>query len=134
MITVARSFPAVSPAEAVPPAVVPPVYVRRHPVTPRRVYVRRRVVAAAVALLLVAGALVGLGRVVGDVVAPGGDPASAPGGRATLVVHVVQPGDTLWALARRLQPTGDVRPLVDRMVELNGGSSLEVGQRILLPG
>lgn len=129
-MTVAWSSPLVGPVVAEPVS-----YVSSRPVTPRWVYLRRRVVAAAVALLLVAGALVGLGRLAGGVVAPGGDPASASGGRATtLTVHVVQPGDTLWALARRLQPEGDVRPLVHRLVELNGGSSLEVGQRIVLPG
>ena len=32
-----------------------------------------------------------------------------------------------------LQPTGDVRPLVQRLSELNGGAALEVGQRLVLP-
>ncbi len=49
-------------------------------------------------------------------------------------VVVVQPGDTLWAIARRLQPTGDVRPLVDRLAERAGGAAVAAGQRIDLSG
>jgi Tfp pilus assembly protein FimV len=51
------------------------------------------------------------------------------GGRVILV----QPGDTLWSIARGLQPTGDVRPLIDRIAELNGGHSLIAGQTLMLP-
>jgi LysM domain len=47
--------------------------------------------------------------------------------------YVVQPGDTLWSIARRLQPEGDVRPLVDQLVDLNGGTDLAVGQRLPIP-
>ena len=47
--------------------------------------------------------------------------------------YVVQPGDTLWSIARRLQPDGDVRPLVDQLVDLNGGTDLAVGQRLPVP-
>ena len=48
-------------------------------------------------------------------------------------VVIVEPGDTLWSIARGLQPTGDVRPLVDRIAELNGGHSLSAGQTLMLP-
>jgi hypothetical protein len=46
----------------------------------------------------------------------------------------VQPGESLWDIARGLQPTGDVRSLVDELASLNGGASLEAGQTIVLPG
>ena len=36
-------------------------------------------------------------------------------------VVIVKPGDTLWSIARKMQPTGDVRPLVDRIATLNNG-------------
>ena len=36
---------------------------------------------------------------------------------------VVRPGDTFWTIARRVQPTGDVRPLVDRLVAGHGSTS-----------
>lgn len=47
---------------------------------------------------------------------------------------VVQSGDSLWTLARRLQPKGDVRRLVDRLSERLGGASINAGQRIDVAG
>jgi LysM repeat protein len=55
------------------------------------------------------------------------------GGTSTANVHIVQPGDTLWSIARRLQPEGDLRPLVDRLAMAHGGAALQVGERIGLP-
>jgi Tfp pilus assembly protein FimV len=46
--------------------------------------------------------------------------------------YVVQPGDTVWSIAEQLAPTGDVRGMVDRLVDLNGGAALEVGQHLRL--
>ena len=46
---------------------------------------------------------------------------------------IVKPGDTLWSIARQLQPTGDLRPLVDRIAKMNNGHSLIAGQGLLLP-
>ena len=48
-------------------------------------------------------------------------------------VVIVKPGDTLWSIARKMQPTGDVRPLVDRIATLNNGYGLIAGQALLLP-
>lgn len=49
--------------------------------------------------------------------------------------HRVVPGDTVWQLAVSMAPDGDPRPLVDRIVSLNGLTdlALEPGQTILLP-
>jgi Tfp pilus assembly protein FimV len=47
---------------------------------------------------------------------------------------VVQPGDTLWSIAERLQPSGDVRPLVDELAERAGGADVSAGDRIDLSG
>jgi LysM repeat protein len=63
--------------------------------------------------------------------AAAGSAATAP--RRAASGYVVQPGDTLWSIARRLQPEGDVRPLVDQLVDLNGGTDLAVGQRLPIP-
>jgi hypothetical protein len=46
----------------------------------------------------------------------------------------VRPGDTVWSIAERLQPEGDVRDLVDQLTERIGGSGLQAGQRIALDG
>jgi Tfp pilus assembly protein FimV len=49
-------------------------------------------------------------------------------------VYVVQPGDTIWSIAHDLDPTGDTRAAVDRIVALNGSAALEPGQRLRLTG
>jgi hypothetical protein len=107
--------------------VAPPVRRRRS----RAVYRRRR----ALALLVLVGGLV-LGTL-----GLGGGPltASEPAARPVLVAasnggtYVVQPGDTLWALARRMQPTGDIRPLVHELSQARRGVPLRAGERITLP-
>ena len=48
-------------------------------------------------------------------------------------VYEVQPGDTFWAIARSLDPDGDPRPLVDRLVAEHGGPVLVAGEQIRLP-
>jgi LysM repeat protein len=47
--------------------------------------------------------------------------------------YVVAPGDTLWSIARRLVPEGDVRPVVDSLAAHRNGRPLQVGERIALP-
>jgi nucleoid-associated protein YgaU len=48
---------------------------------------------------------------------------------------VVQPGDTLWSIARGAGGTDDVREVVDRIQQLNGlqGTVLIPGQVLELP-
>ncbi len=56
-----------------------------------------------------------------------------PGGEPT-VVYVVQPGDTLWGIARRADPGADPRPLVDRLTTANDlRGTLHAGDRLRLP-
>jgi LysM repeat protein len=67
----------------------------------------------------------------------GDGPLSAPHQAPPVLVseriHVVQPGDTLWSIARTLQPEGDVRRLVQQLSSQLDGAGLQVGQRIVLP-
>jgi hypothetical protein len=49
-------------------------------------------------------------------------------------VYVVQPGDTIWTIARRLDSRGDVRSTVDELVERHGSASVAVGDRLQLTG
>jgi hypothetical protein len=102
--------------------------------------VRRRAVAVAVvvALLLALGVL--LGRTSQHAVVGGaGAAVGRAAGRADAVLpvaqraYVVQSGDTVWQIARALQPTGDVRPLVTALTRARHGAPLRVGERIVLP-
>ena len=47
----------------------------------------------------------------------------------------VQPGESLWAVARRIAPQHDPRVMVAQLRRLNDltGSQLQVGQQLLLP-
>jgi LysM repeat protein len=60
--------------------------------------------------------------------------ASGPEG-ASVRVHVVRPGETLWEIARRVEPGRDPRPVVFDICQLNDGdcAGLEAGQRLAVP-
>jgi LysM repeat protein len=47
--------------------------------------------------------------------------------------YVVQPGDTLWSVAARLDRGGDLRDTVQALAAANGGSAITAGQRLVLP-
>ena len=107
---------------------------RRRPTTPaarRRTLIRRRLTAIVLA--------VGVGFALRPLLLPGGDPLGVPG-RATPAaaeagsrVYTVEPGDTLWSIARRLRPGDDPRPMVDQLAAQVHGGSLQAGQRLVLP-
>lgn len=94
-------------------------------------YRRRRLVALALAVVVVVAALLlanaVLARTAGD-----GTPHPVAG-TSSPAVRIVQPGDTLWSIARGLEPDADVRLVVDRLVHLNGRAPITVGQRLQLP-
>jgi LysM domain len=67
-------------------------------------------------------------------VAPGLARGVGPDRPAPRVTYVVQPGDTLWSIARRVAPGQDPRPVVDGLIEANdvrGG--LQTGQELSIP-
>jgi len=86
----------------------------------------------AVALVLTAKALAG-GAQAGPAASPDRRVAPAMSGADTPRTYVVKQGDTLWSIARQLQPGGDVRPVVDRLAARHRGAPLRVGERIDLP-
>jgi hypothetical protein len=93
--------------------------------------------AVAAAAVVVVVATLGLGSGWFRSLAPASPPAHVPAAAAAVPgtsVVTVRPGDSLWSIARRLQPGGDVRPLVDRLVELNGSAPLQPGDRVVVPG
>ncbi len=98
----------------------------------RQLVFRRRRLAVAVLVALVAfvlALLIGAGQVLAN---RGGDPASTPAVRPA-TQYVVQSGDTLWSLAERFHGPFARGPYLDRLVDANGGSRLEVGQLVVLP-
>ena len=95
----------------------------------QRRYAIRRVIAGIV--LSIIGALVWtvLAHVAGlnnDIVGADISP------NAPQEIYVVQSGDTLWSIAMTFDADGDPRDIIDRLAELNGGSNLYIGQRLVL--
>jgi hypothetical protein len=143
----AIAYPTPHPRQVV---VRPRLRVVRAPTRPSDAVFRRRRIGAALlvgAVLVTLAALVaGLmarsdgagsvavrtepapGAVVGDLAAYGSAHIDPPPGS----VYVVQPGDTLWSVARSLVPAGDVRAEVDHLETLNGSAALQAGQRLVL--
>ncbi|QKG21250.1 LysM peptidoglycan-binding domain-containing protein [Actinomadura verrucosospora] len=59
----------------------------------------------------------------------------APSGHVRTAV--VEPGETLWAIATACDPGTDPRVTVQRIIDLNGmggDPTVQPGQRLLLPG
>ena len=49
--------------------------------------------------------------------------------------HVVQPGETLWQLAKKADPERDPRDVVDRLIRANDldGGRIIPGRKLVLP-
>lgn len=91
--------------------------------------------AVVIALVFLVG-VVAIGRGALSDLAPsptGPTAAASTGGAASARTVVAQPGDTLWSIARDLQPAGDIRPLVDALVAANGSTAIDAGDRIVVP-
>ena len=115
--------PAVTPTvRRVPPRSV----ARRGRRASAATYWRRRAVAVAVGLaaLVMAGKA---GAALGD------SPLAVPERRPATTPYVVQPGDSLWSIAARLEPDRDPRPLVDALAASRGGEPLVPGEVITRP-
>ena len=93
-----------------------------------RIYWRRRLLVLVAVVLVVLAARAALGVLGGGPLAAPETPA-ARGGGAVAATYVVQPGDTWWSIARQLQPSGDVRSLVDHLAA-RYGSTLQPGERL----
>jgi Tfp pilus assembly protein FimV len=91
-----------------------------------RMYRRRRVLALAVVMTIA----IALSWAVRTTL--GGGSLTAPGRSAPTRTYLVQPGDTLWNVARGLHPQGDLRATVDHLAASHRGARLHPGERITL--
>jgi hypothetical protein len=92
------------------------------------VYRRRRFVAAAVGLGIVA-VLTQAGAALGGTSKIAGLDGGA-GGRPQVVTVTVEPGDSLWSIAERLAPDADPRAVVDALVEARGTTVVVPGETL----
>jgi nucleoid-associated protein YgaU len=88
---------------------------------------RRGRCVAVFVITLLALATFSIGRT-----AVGASPSSAG---PALTQVTVQPGDTLWAIAKRVAPGDDPRDTIHRILEINGlhDSAVQAGQRLGVP-
>ena len=87
---------------------------------------RGRMLVRVLAVVLVVGGFL--------LVAPGLARGDGPDQPAPRVTYVVEPGDTLWSIARRVAPGRDPRPVVDGLIEANSlRGGLQAGQELSIP-
>jgi LysM domain len=87
---------------------------------------RGRALARALATVLVVAGFM--------LVAPGLAKGDGPDRPAPRVTYVVESGDTLWSIARRVAPGRDPRPVVDGLIEANNlRGGLQAGQELSIP-
>lgn len=109
---------------------------------PAAVYWRRRATVLLLAVGVAMSAQAALEVLGGGPLTAAEVRPSAPAGARVVEIdaepvakatYVVRPGDTLWTIARRIQPAGDVRPLVDALASTRDGRPLQPGERIVVP-
>jgi Tfp pilus assembly protein FimV len=103
-------------------------------------YTVRRLLAAVVALAVSALGAIAVVETVGALVDLGGRPAAAseiPASESAPVaapsLHVAAPGDTLWSIAEQYRGEVSRDRFVDALIDLNGGTVIQVGQPVRLP-
>jgi hypothetical protein len=96
---------------------------------------RGRIVVAALitASMVLVAALAWLAGTARAEAAGSGPPASAV--YHSLRSVVVQPGESLWAIATQADPAGDPRAVMQEIIDINAlrGTSVQPGQRLWLP-
>ena len=87
----------------------------------------------AVAVMLLVAVLAWVAGAARADAARSGPPVSAVYRNLTSVI--VQPGQSLWAIAAQAAPGADPRSVIQEIVDLNalGGTSIQPGQRLLVP-
>ena len=92
-------------------------------------YQRRRLVVLVAAMLV-------FGVVIAGVIGATGTTAQADQAVAGQSIEprtvIAQPGDTLWAIAKRVAPQANVSDLVDQLVRING-DAIVAGQVVRIP-
>lgn len=90
---------------------------------------RRAVVGTALAAFVAVGAVAAHDVLAGS----GSGPASAAVSQPARTTTIARPGDTLWSIAEAHRGGVPLTRYVDKLVSLNGGASLQIGQTVVLP-
>ena len=90
---------------------------------------RRAVVGTALAAFVAVGAVTTYDVLAGS----GGVPASAAVSQPARSTVIAQPGESLWTIAQEHRGEISLVRYVDKLVALNGGATIQVGQAVVLP-
>ena len=90
---------------------------------------RRAVVGTALAACVAVGAVTTYDVLAGS----GGVPASAAVSQPARSTVIAQPGESLWTIAQQHRGEISLVRYVDKLVALNGGATIQVGQAVVLP-
>ena len=90
---------------------------------------RRAVVGTALAAFVAVGAVTTYDVLAGS----GGVPASAAVSQPARSTVIAQRGDSLWTIAQQHRGEISLVRYVDKLVALNGGATIQVGQAVVLP-
>jgi nucleoid-associated protein YgaU len=109
-----------------------------HHRAPAEIYARRRWTLLVLSTMIVLALALGAGTALAS---RGGGPASTPAVRppsaaaasVTGSVYIVQPGDSLWAIAGRIRGHRSITDELDRLIAANHGTVIRVGQALQLP-
>ena len=116
-------------ATTIDPLLFPSMTVRSNsgrsvrPAVSQRTFQRRRMAVGAVLVFGLASAFISTGAFASD---PESSQQSAPR------TVIAKSGDTLWDIAHRLVPNGNITAMVDELVQLNG-DQIFPGQVIRIP-
>lgn len=92
---------------------------------------RRSAVCVALAFIFATGIVATHDVLAGS----GGVPASAADNQPAQARSSItaQPGDTLWAIAEAYRGDIPIRRYLDKLIDLNGGASIQAGQQVVIP-
>jgi len=92
---------------------------------------RRAVVGTLLAVFVAVGAVLTHDVLAGSSGAPASAAESQPA--LTRIAITALPGDTLWSIGQQHHGAVPIARYVDKLVDINGGPSIQAGQAVLLP-
>lgn len=92
---------------------------------------RRQLVGIVLAVLVAVGAVLAHDVLAGSSDGPASAAASLPA--LTRITITARPGDTLWSIGELHHGAVPIARYVDKLVDINGGASIQAGQAVLLP-
>jgi len=92
---------------------------------------RRAIVGTVLAVIVAVSAVLAHDVLAGSSGAPAAAAVSQPA--LTRITITARSGDTLWSIGKLHHGAVPITRYVDKLVEINGGASIQAGQAVILP-